>query len=139
MPVLLYAVESMKVSSRNFNSFEFAYTAAFGKIFGTYDKNIIRSCQFYCGATPISYNIDNRRFNFLNSLSDTRICHLHYLYVISGKDELNDILVKYNLDIRYNIFNLKSTLWNHFANSFDIICGSLIICLNFANALAVFL
>jgi len=121
LPVLLYAVESMKVSSRNFNSFEFAYAAGFGKVFGSYDKSIIRSCQFYCGVTPISYNIDNRRLNFLNGLSNIQNLHMNYLYVLNGRVEFNDILLKYNIDIERSIFNCKSALWNHFVNSIDVI------------------
>jgi hypothetical protein len=116
LPVLLYGVESMKISSRNLNSLEFAYTAAFGKIFGSYDKSVVRHCQFYCGVLPITYNIDIRRLKFLNSLDTSRNLHINFLFMLNARTEINDMLSKYNLNSD-QIFNCKAALWGHFMES----------------------
>ena len=63
-PILLYATESLNCNAKLLNSLDNAHAQAFYKIFSTYDKNVIKDCQFYMGCLPIGLNIDVRKLNF---------------------------------------------------------------------------
>jgi len=49
-------------------SVENAYSLAFMKIFSTYNKEIVTSCQFYMGKLPMEIEIAVWRLNFLTKL-----------------------------------------------------------------------
>ena len=69
VPLLSYGIESLNTRQSDYNYLDAAYNAAFSKIFSTYDKNIIKYCQYYSYKLPYSLTIGIRRLNFLVSLS----------------------------------------------------------------------
>ena len=54
-PILLYACESLDWNNKSIKSMENAYSQAFFKMFNTYDKHIIKQCQFYMGCLPMFF------------------------------------------------------------------------------------
>jgi hypothetical protein len=64
IPILLYALETLRLSNKLLKSFENAYNQAFFKIFSTYDKNVVSHCQFYMGYLPIRLILDIRKLTF---------------------------------------------------------------------------
>ena len=70
-----------------------AYIAGFAKIFGTYDKDIIKQCQFYCGATPLCGIIDLRRLNFLNGIRKNGSNAISLLFEVDVKVEFSVFLL----------------------------------------------
>ena len=67
VPILLYAAEVVNWNAKDIRSMSFAYDQAFNKMFRTFDKNIIRSCQYYMKVLPFELLLDVRRLQFLNN------------------------------------------------------------------------
>jgi len=84
LPVLLYAAEALNYSERLLCSLEKSYSQAFFKIFKTFDKQVIRSCQFFMGILPIKLLISQRKLNYLSKL---RIINVPLFYVLCRNDE----------------------------------------------------
>ena len=72
VPLLSYGTESFNVKQADYNYLGSAYDAVFAKIFTSYDKNIIRNCQFCCGLLPFSLRIDIRRLKFYAKLNSNQ-------------------------------------------------------------------
>jgi len=117
MPLLSYGIEAFNVTQSMYNSLESAFTAAFAKIFRTYDKTIIRSCQFYCGVLPFVYRLDLIRLNFYAGLSRTTNSSLKGLFLQFGCKEFSKLLKKYDLSASDSTATWKKTIWKHFTNS----------------------
>ena len=99
------------------NSLENAYSQLYSKLFHTFNKNIIRQCQFYFGQMPIELKIANRKFNFLKkiSLNDNTYCKYFdlkssELYVLVNKYRCAS--VDHNLNIVPDSINLLNIKWN---------------------------
>lgn len=117
VPILTYGIESLNVPRAVFNVLDNAYIAGFAKIFGTYDKDIIKHCQFYCGATPLRDIIDLRRLNFLNGIRKNGSTAIRLLFEVDGKTEFSSIVGKHSLSEKPVGNSWKNTLWSNFANS----------------------
>jgi len=64
MPILLYASESICWSSSMIRSIDNAYSQALFKIFQTFDKNVIKMCQYYMYLLPIELKIVLKKLKF---------------------------------------------------------------------------
>jgi hypothetical protein len=82
IPVLTYGLDALKLNQSGYNTLESAYSAAFAKIFGSFDANVIRDCQFYCGALPLCFQIDLKRMNFLSNLAKSICQFSHNICVV---------------------------------------------------------
>lgn len=115
IPILLYGAESLIWSDKMSNSFENAYSQAFMKIFKTFDKDIIKSCQFFMGYLPIKLLIGVRRLNYLSKLQVSKVnvvCDGLLLHDINV--ELFSICTKFNFtDIGIHC-NWSNMMWSHF-------------------------
>ena len=116
IPILAYGMESISINRSAYNSLESAYSAAFSKIFNSFDKNIIKQCQFYCGSLPFSDTIDLRKLSFLRGLKTVDNLILNTLYCMQEKNELSRLLCKHKLVINEH-YKWKSTVWNNFCTS----------------------
>ena len=99
-----------------YNILESAYSAAFSKLFGTYDKHVIKHCQFYCGVLPIADTIDVRRLNFLKGMSTVKNESVNFLFLLHEKGELHRLLAKHNILLNAQ-YSWKFNIRNNFANS----------------------
>ena len=115
-PILLYGIEALNVSSSVYNVLEAAYTAAFFKIFKTYDKQVVRQCQFFCGCLPLCDIIDKRRLSFLLKMPTLPNLMLSMMFSNSAKMELTKIQNKHNFAGNY-LFEFNSKLWSNFTIS----------------------
>ena len=77
-----------KINKSDITKLESAYSAAYAKIFGSYNLTVIPQCQFYCGSLPISYRIAIKKINFLNGLAISTNVKLQSLYKRFGRADL---------------------------------------------------
>jgi len=94
VPILLYSLDCVELSKSMLQSLENAYSQVYSKIFHTFNKTIIKQCQFYLGQMPIELKIASRRINFLKkiSISDNMYCKYFDLQI----DELFLSVNKYS-------------------------------------------
>ena len=119
VPVLTYGIEAFNITLSMYNILESAYSAAFSKIFSTYDRSIIRQCMFYCNMSPLCDLIDIRRLNFLFCLKKSNNFSMRFLFETSGKSELNNLLNKRCIYTE-NAGRWKHVIWDNFVNSFAL-------------------
>ena len=116
VPMLTYGIEAFNVSLSMYNTIEAAYSAAFSKIFSTFDKNIIKQCQFYCSVSPLCNIIDVKRLHFLHGLSTSHNFSMRFLFDIKAKCELIELVKKHGL-ANANHPRWKHIIWNNFVHS----------------------
>ena len=113
----MFGAESLLWNKKIIQSLENAYSQAFNKIFKTYDKRIIRECQFFMGYLPIELLLVVRKLNFLTCIGKLRmssvLCMLH-----QNDDELYMLCKQYNVAYSDNAC-WKKHLWHYFEMSFD--------------------
>jgi len=123
-PILLYACEALDWNNKSIKSMENAYSQAFFKMFNSYDKNIIKHCQFYMGCLPICYLIDLRKLKFLYNLLATHfttvpLSAMHHLAKWTDSDF--DILrLKYDIAVNLKPFNYKQIVYQCFKASLEV-------------------
>jgi len=114
-PILLYGLESLRLSMANINSISYPYNSVYMKLFSTFDKNVTTLCQFFTGQLPLSYLLDLRALNFYTRLNVEGSNPASILFRWFGKQEHSDIYVKYGISIGHTS-NLKSSFYNCFSN-----------------------
>ena len=121
VPVLTYGAESIVWSKSMLNSCEQAYSQAYFKMFKTYDKAIIKQCQYYIGQLPIEYKIMCRKLHFINQLKNSMnsIC----MSLVKNNSEILCICSNYNIPANhcYNVKYYKTLLWQTFERELSVI------------------
>ena len=117
IPILSYGVESFDIRQADYNYIDNAYNAAFAKIFSSFDNNVIRGCQYYCGALPLNLRIDVKRLKFYCNLNATCNDSVRGLFVLFGRIEFNGLLRKHNLNNTGNIGLWKYCIKQRFNNA----------------------
>jgi hypothetical protein len=112
VPILSYGIESIKATKKMYSTLEVAYSAAFSRIFKTYDKNIIKQCHFCCCVLPFSDVIDLRKLHFLHGLNNTDNFTLMYLFATQGQLELTQLIHKHGFSPDTS-YKWKATLFDN--------------------------
>jgi hypothetical protein len=118
VPVMLYGIECFNVSLSMYNTLESAFSNAFAKIFKSFDKNVIRQCQYFCNVLPLCDTIDLRRLNFLHGLSKSKNVFIKSLYFLFGKAEFSQIATKHKLSVS-STASWKSNVWCNFSKALN--------------------
>ena len=115
VPILLYGLDCVELSKSMLQSLENAYSQLYSKLFHTFNKDIIKQCQFYTGQMPIELKVANRRYNFLNKIGnlDSTLCK----YFDVKNDELFILINKYccnvyNNNVMLDNISLENINWN---------------------------
>ena len=115
VPILLYGLDCIELPKSMLQSLENAYSQLYSKLFHTYNKNIIKQCQFYSRQMPIELKVANRRYNFLKKINtfDSSFCK----YFDVKNDELLTLINKYccndyNANIMLDNFRLENINWS---------------------------
>ena len=120
-PVLLYGLESIRLSKANSSSISYPFNSVFMKLFSTFDKSVVTLCQFYCGQIPLSYLVDLRMLKFCDKLSSLDSNSANILCNLFGKLEqietantygidVSDLMYSYEYKIRQTFVEFASSL-----------------------------
>ena len=115
LAVLMYSLEALILNNSNLRSLDNLLHNAFGKIFKTFDKNILSSCMYYMNTLTISLEYVKRRFKFLSKLDHSDNSIIFTWWVVNGKQELMNIINTIKLDD--NNCNIDRHIWNMFSSS----------------------
>ncbi len=117
VPLLSYGVEALRLRKSDYNTLDAAYSAAFSKIFASYDKSMIRSCQHYCAKLPFDFKIDVKCLKFYFKLSQLSSNNLvRVLFLVSGQAEFNSLLKKHKLDVKGSPGAWERSIWQSFSH-----------------------
>ena len=79
-PILLYAVESVSLSSSSLSSLCHSWHAIFWKVFGVNDASCINGIHHFMGYLPLATEIDARRVGFLHRIHLCNNLVMNFLY-----------------------------------------------------------
>lgn len=118
-PVLLYGLDAVTLNKTDSSRLNNPFNMIFSKLFGTFDKSIIKSCQHYCGYLPFSLLLDMKILRFMKKIADMQNINsvVFNLFKMSGEGEFRIIAMKYNITIEDTDSAIKHKIWNFFANS----------------------
>ncbi len=114
LPILMYALEACHLSRAQIDSLTYAYNAVFVKIFKTFDREVIRNCQFYSGILPATLAYDLGRVRFLANLRERDDSPAGFLWRVVGSSELSDLCGKYGIVLPLSPPAIKKKFWEFF-------------------------
>ena len=97
IPILTYGMDVIKIKKSELNRLESAYSAAFAKVFGSFDASVIRNCQFYCSRLPLNLRIVQKRLTFLNDLANSNNMLIRFIFMHWGNSEYRLLLNQYKM------------------------------------------
>jgi hypothetical protein len=108
-------VEACEINLTERTRIDNCFKSVFTKLFCTYSKDIIRSCQFYTGCLPLTYLIDQRILCFRRKLYDFKDINpvVYFLFSIAS-NEFNICASKYDVNPEDSTFCIKNKIWNCF-------------------------
>jgi len=118
LPILMYGLSAVSISSSELRKLTFAYNSIFYKLFNVKSKSEIAFSQYYCNY-----------LDFTDLQSYFRLCFLNKLLIkgeLSSKSKLNEsdlfdlnsLSKKYNLLSTDSNFNIKNKIWIFVENNF---------------------
>jgi hypothetical protein len=120
VPSLLFGLEAIDLNVSTLHSLDTPYSRAFGRIFNTFDNNVINSCMFYSNCWSMSYEYFNRRINFLQRLKSVNNDVIKKLSQRCYASEIDIICKKLKINCS-DLFPVKKCLWNSFQNIANIL------------------
>ena len=119
-PILTYGLEATFLNRTDINSLSSTYNAAFVKVFSTFNKSIIHSCQYYSGYLSFKHLYSLKVINFLTGLSKSSHTPAHTLYQWFGKETLDSLFLCYNLNSRMSSSFIKKNVWATFKSEINV-------------------
>ena len=114
IPILMYLVEALDLKSSMLYSLHNPLRLVFGKIFESYDKNILNSCLFYMNTLLLSLEYLIRKIRFLYKSRRVENTLLSKIHDVLGENELLQIFRNLHLDPKSNSSVVKNTVWMKF-------------------------
>lgn len=117
VPLLFYSSEALRLTEKQCRNMEHAYMQIYAKIFKTFDKAIINSCQYHFGYLPFRLQLDIRKLNYLAGLY-RKYCDGVYLHLCSSEwlTEFSELCSKYSFSMELN--NYTACMIEYFERSF---------------------
>jgi hypothetical protein len=115
LPILMYGMSAVTVTSKELNNLCFAYNSVFYKLFRVKSKQDIAFCQYHCGY-----------WDFCHLLNYYRFCFLSRLYVngeLNTSADERDLLELELLSRQYNLnycdtkYVVRKNIWKFVENS----------------------
>jgi hypothetical protein len=120
VPCLLYASEALPLTRANLIVLEHPWSRVFMKIFGTFDNNTVRYCQYYTRYMPLEHTARIRKVNFVRALKDSPCGILQQLHWYVSDNELRPIASFYNVTLSQlysrNIKCIAEEYWSQVIN-----------------------
>ena len=117
--LLTYGLTSVSLKNYEKSKLDNCLDLFMAKVFGTYNKNILRQCLYYTGYLPISLFVDLAKMRFMKSfenLSDVNSL-LFYFFADNNMNELNELLYNYHVLENDNNAVMKNKVWTFFAKT----------------------
>ena len=71
VPCIMYSLSAIELNATSLHCLDNMYFNALGKIFKTYDHNVLLNCMFFTNNLPLKLDNVSRRINYLSKLAKT--------------------------------------------------------------------
>ena len=116
IPLVMYSLNALDLNVTSLNSLDNLMFNVFGKIFKTFDKNILKSCMLHLDCLQLYFEYRKRKILFLSTLHKIENECLKTWLSISGANNLRNTCVKHNVR-SYGPSCIKRDIWRDFALS----------------------
>ena len=113
-PVLTYGMEAMKLNKTQMQAIDHPMERSFMKVYQTFDKRIIRQCQYYGSHLPTSLSVDLKRCRFLKKLLFIQNNLLFFISQVLGKNEWVEIAERYSSRVDMFYYNFHNIIYERF-------------------------
>ena len=117
VPVIMYCLEALNLDKSSIRSMDNMFFNSLGKIFKSYDRNVLSYCLYYFNVLPLKLEYYNRRVNFLSKLKKNDNSSLKTCFVLFGQRELASIYGNHGT-IAYRSCDVRADIWDYFV--FDL-------------------
>jgi hypothetical protein len=118
LPCLLYNTEALPLNITTAKELDHPWSRVFMRIFGTFNLNIIRQCQYFTGFLPLQHQLRLRKYNFITGLKNSKNVWLKTFYMGVKDIELTPIFTFYKLK-SCNETVTKRLIWCRFGESLE--------------------
>ena len=118
VPIIMYGLPACFLTKTEKTKLDNSLDVILAKVFGTFNKNILRQCLYYCGILPLSHQLDLLKMKFLNGLGQLASVDTDYYYLMKVVDrrELVDLYQVHKIDLnsRTSHGKRRCRMWNEF-------------------------
>jgi len=107
LPSLLYAMEALTFSKTDCKSLENPWNRVFMKIFGTFNLQIVRQCQYFVGLLPAAHILNLKKISFIDSLKISPRWRMKCLHEFFSDEKLKPIAHAYGTQVSDLVSNAK--------------------------------
>ena len=111
LPSLLYCIEVFDLNVSTLRSLDTPLFQAFGKIFKTFNKDIINSCLYYMNFMPARFDYMLRKIKFLKNNCKSANLLVSTLCRSVGSNELSTICQKLDANVSDSMCTIKDRIW----------------------------
>jgi len=104
LPILTYGLKALAPNKTDIILLDHSWSRAFMKIYGTFDKEIVKQCQFYTGTLtllPVAIHVVSVKFRLLNNSL------LQFLFDVNRKTDIINLAFKCNTTYEHFVKQLS--------------------------------
>ena len=117
LPTLTYAIEALCLNKSEILSLDHPWTRAFQKLFKTFDKNVVKDCQWYNGYLDIEHYHAIKSLKFLLNLEFSPNDIVKKLFTLCAIDDIKRMSVKFNCCSNGVPNDYKQSIVKHFQDN----------------------
>ena len=119
LPMLTYAVSAKMLKQYECSKLDNCLDLFLAKIYGTFNKIILRNCLYYTGYLPVSLTVALIKINFLKSFLQLQSYNnkLFYLLKSVSQDDLSTLMASYKINFYDSSSGRKLKMWTHFEST----------------------
>ena len=119
LPAMYYGLEAVDLNQSDINSLDTPIKRGLGKIFKTYDSDVLQWTMFYFKLLPTKYELAVRKFKFLTKLTSINNVCVNILQNNSICDDLNTLKLKFKIEPKDSFISARERLMNIFETSLN--------------------
>ena len=118
-PIILFGLSACSLNKSDKNKLDNSLDLILAKVFGTYNKSILKHCLYYCGHLPLSKQYELTKMKFLTGLHSLYIVNLDYYFLMKSFDcsELLELFASYNTNQMESHGKRRLRAWMNFESS----------------------
>ena len=121
VPIIMYGLPACCLTKTEKTKLDNSLDVILAKVFGTFNKTILRHCLYYCDILPLSWQLDLLKMKFLIGLDQLSSINTDYYFLnkVFCRRELVDLYQLHKIDLNSSTSHCKRRyqMWNEFESS----------------------
>ncbi len=118
IPMLIYGACALSLKKYEFSKLDNCLDLFLAKLFGTFNKNILRQCLYFTGFLPVGLNVILSKIKFLKALYLLENYNSKLFYFFNSvQEDVHSLISAYNIQANDSVGIRKLKMWIYFENS----------------------